>query len=163
LKAETPTKSGPTIIIYDVDKNLPKEEIIKQMILKNCEDPNSDKEMLKEKIKFRFNIKTKNATKANWVVELPPVLYNELIRRERVYIGFLSYRIKTFINITRCFKCHGYGHPARNCTADQLCEKCGEAGYLRAACSAKMVCVNCKRGKRKEINHSVKTLSAQST
>jgi len=73
LKAETPTKMGPTIIIYDVDKCLPTEEIAEQIILKNFEDPNIEKETLRDKIKFRFNSKTKTKLdKINLIVELPP-------------------------------------------------------------------------------------------
>jgi len=139
-------------------KALSKEEIAEQIILKNCEDANIEQEALKDKIKFRFNIKTRNTDKVNWVIELPPALYKVLIKKERVYVGFLSYKVKTFISITRCFKCYGYGHAARNCTTEcQLCERCGEAGHLRADCSNKLSsCINCKRGKRKATNHSVK-------
>jgi len=86
LKAETPTKFGPTIIyhiIYDVDKSSPKEEITEQIILKNLEDPNIDKKTLRDKIKFKFNIKTRSASKINWIVKLPLVIYKALIKRER--------------------------------------------------------------------------------
>lgn len=158
LKAEIPTKSGPTIIIYDVDKTLTKEEIVEQIIAKNIDELSTNKEILKEKIKCRFNIKTKNINRVNWVIELPTEIYKNLIVKERIYIGFLSYKIKTFVNITRCFKCYGYGHAAKNCTTEhQICEKCGEEGHMKANCSSKIsYCINCKKGRRKELEHSVK-------
>jgi len=126
-------------------------------MLKNIDDPDLNKEMLRDKIKFRFSIKNRNADKINWVVELPPQLYKALTQKERVYIGFLSYKIKMFVSITRCFKCYGYGHSARNCTVEhQLCERCGETGHLKASCKSETVCcINCKKG-RKAVNHSVK-------
>ncbi|EFN70070.1 hypothetical protein EAG_00044, partial [Camponotus floridanus] len=48
------------------------------------------------------------------------------INRERIYMMWRRYRVKEYLSVTRCFKCHGYGHIAKNCACpDQLCEICG--------------------------------------
>jgi len=33
--------------------------------------------------------------------------------------------------VVRCFKCHGYGHIAKVCNQDDLCERCGEKGHTK--------------------------------
>lgn len=65
LRAELPKKAGPTIIMYDVEKSLPKEEITEQLWLKNINDQVLGKSISKEEIRFRFSIKTKNPDKIN--------------------------------------------------------------------------------------------------
>jgi Arginine methyltransferase-interacting protein, contains RING Zn-finger len=166
LKAESPRKLGPSIIIYDIDKEVSKEAILEQLLSKNLDDVHLDRDVLKDQIIFRFPIKTKNNEKLNWVIEVPVLIYKNLLRKERVFIGFMSHRIKEFINITRCFKCFAYGHIAKNCTEpEQLCETCGETGHVKNDCpkkDKKPVCVNCKRAKRKEHEHNVRDLKCPS-
>ena len=49
-----------------------------------------------------------------------------------------SYRTREYVNITRCYKCHGYGHIAKVCNSpDQLCSVCGSKEHLRADCPKK--------------------------
>lgn len=59
LRAENSKKLGPTIIIYDVDKNLAKSDIIEQLWSKNLNSLIVDKEKIKDQIVSRFNIATK--------------------------------------------------------------------------------------------------------
>ena len=63
-----------------------------------------------------------------------------------------------FVNITRCYKCHGYGDIAKFCSSpDQLCSTCGSKDHIRNDCPKKNSpeCVNCLRAKRKDYNHEV--------
>lgn len=162
LRAEPPKKFQPSLIIYDVDRSLTKAEFIEQLWVKNLKHKNVTKEKCDNSITHRFSIKTKNQEKENWVISLPSDLYKLLIDKGRIFINFYSLKIKSFINITRCFKCFSYGHMAKNCVEKELfCEKCGESGHLKDNCRAKnklLVCVNCKRARRKEHTHSVKDL-----
>jgi len=85
LKAENPKKLGPTIIIYDVDKNLAKSDIIEQLWSKNLNNLSIDKEKIKDQIVFRFNIATKNKDKINWILEVPIEIYSLDSKRKNLY------------------------------------------------------------------------------
>ena len=71
-----------------------------------------------------------------------------------------SYGVKEYVNVTRCYKCHGYGHMAKACSAqNQLCNMCGSKEHLRMDCPKKNEpeCINCIRAKRKDIKHEVQS------
>lgn len=73
-----------------------------------------------------------------------------------------TYKIKDYINITRCYRCYGYGHTAKTCSSmDQLCELCGDTEHLKNECPNKneLTCLNCHRSKRKDVKHGVKSFS----
>lgn len=70
-----------------------------------------------------------------------------------------SYRVKEYLSIMRCFKCHGYGHKTGGCEIkEQLCECCGSEKHLKNKCPTKDTpkCINCLRNRRKDNSHSVK-------
>ncbi|EFN71729.1 Uncharacterized 50 kDa protein in type I retrotransposable element R1DM, partial [Camponotus floridanus] len=82
------------------------------------------------------------------------------INRERIYMMWRRYRVKEYLSVTRCFKCHGYGHIAKNCACpDQLCEICGSKEHLKANCGVrdKPRCINCVRNRRKDQAHNVRS------
>lgn len=92
---------------------------------------------------------------------MPGPLFNNLITKSRVFMMWRTYKIKEFLNITRCFKCHGYGHIAKNCELpEQLCETCGSKNHTKDVCPKETLpsCVNCVRNKRKDVNHSIRSL-----
>lgn len=66
------------------------------------------------------------------------------------------YRLKEYLNITRCFKCHGYGHIAKNCgITEQLCETCGSKDHMKEKWKAKTPkCINFVRSKRSSTDHA---------
>ncbi|KOC58612.1 hypothetical protein WH47_06590 [Habropoda laboriosa] len=69
------------------------------------------------------------------------------------------YKIKEYINITRCYKCHAYGHVSKHCSATQTCECCSSPDHLHEKCPTrtKPKCPLCTRFKRKDTNHSVRS------
>ncbi|KAK2578238.1 hypothetical protein KPH14_000766 [Odynerus spinipes] len=112
LKAEEPKKIDPSIIIYDVEKDLTVEEMKSDFVDKNLTYTSEDNQSeLKKKIEFRTKFNNTNG-RVNWVVQLPGKCFTEIINKEKVYMCWRVYRSREFINIMRCFKCHGYGHIA---------------------------------------------------
>jgi len=114
---------------------------------------------LKEKIKINYGYKAKDDNWiVNWIVQVPAPLFTRIIKRGRVFIAWRSYRIKEYINIVRCFRCHGFGHFAGMCSVEaQLCEKCGKTGHNKKDCTNKKVYINCIKTRRKEYKHPVKS------
>lgn len=68
---------------------------------------------------------------------------HELLRREKLNIGWRKCLVFDHYTVKRCFKCWGYYHIAKNCKREETCHKC--AGNHKASdCKAtKMRCVNC--------------------
>ena len=44
--------------------------------------------------------------------------------------------------VLQCFNCYGFGHSARICTRNKVCERCGQVEHEE--CSRSLACVNCK-------------------
>lgn len=106
LKVEKPKKINPSIIIYDVEKDYKKEELLENFVNKNL-DENLKRTMqkLKEEIDFRHCFKVKE-DKVNWVVQVPSEVYLDLLNKGKVYMFWRFYRLREFLNTLRCFKCH---------------------------------------------------------
>ncbi|CAK9811750.1 Uncharacterized 50 kDa protein in type I retrotransposable element R1DM [Anthophora quadrimaculata] len=160
LKLEKPKKINPSIIIYDVEKEHKVEELKEDFIRKNFNNlGDSNIKNLNEEINFTHSTKTKDDKRVNWVVQLPGKYYKSIVENGRVFMVWRSYRIREFINITRCFKCHGYGHIAKFCKVEeQLCITCGSKDHNRDECTNKdnPKCINCARARRKDPNHDAR-------
>lgn len=160
LKTELPRKVGPSIIIYDVNKDMTTEEIRKDIWNKNLKRYGLSQEVYDSKINFRLKLKNKNPTLSNWVLEVPARVFHILTERKKIYIEWQSHSVKEYINIARCFKCFGFGHIANKCTSEhQYCGHCGEKEHIYKECkkrSENPKCVCCIKNKRKNIGHNVK-------
>lgn len=157
LKIVTPRKVGPCLIIYDVDKNKTKEEIRDYLWNKNLARAGLNRTEYDDKILFRFSAKNRDPTLVNWIIEVPPDVYDIMLDKGRIFIEWKSHRVKEFYNISRCFKCLGYGHTSKSCSSEHsYCGHCGEKGHLFKECKRKneeAKCVCCMRNRRKNINH----------
>lgn len=73
------------------------------------------------------------------------MVFDEIKMPERVYLGFLSYVVRTYIPPPlRCFKCQKYGHVAAVCHGKQRCARCGgEHKYGECGQGTKLKCCNC--------------------
>ena len=158
LVVEKPKEIHPSVIVYDEEKEYKKEELKEDLIRKNLgEVSESEFAELTNEIKFVHNFKIKDGNRVNWVIQLPAKYYTSILNKGRVFMMWRFYRTKEF-NITRCYKCHGYGHIAKFCdTPEQLCSMCGSKDHLRNDCPKKNnpECVNCVRDKRKDTKHEV--------
>lgn len=87
-------------------------------------------------------LRTNNRQQRVALVEMPEREANILIEASRVRIGWVICRVRERINVTRCFKCFGYGHIQANCggpdrSEQGLCRQCGEAGHKKIDCKTK--------------------------
>lgn len=78
---------------------------------------------------------------------------------DRVYIQWQTCKIKPFTIITRCYKCHRYGHSAKSCAQEKpTCGHCTKEGHLLKECPEKewdYKCANCIRDKCRNYKHDV--------
>lgn len=91
---------------------------------------------------------------------MPGKYASNLIFKEKAYMQWKIYKIREYKNITRCYKCHAFGHIAKACNSpDQLCETCGSKDHIKKDCnkSTEPQCLNCVRMKRTDHNHHIKS------
>ena len=154
-----PRKIDPSVIIYDIEREYKEEELKEDLIKKNLEiSSDSEVEEAEKAIKFVHKFKAKDERRVNWIIQLPAKYHRMLANKGRAFLMWRSYCVKDYINVTKCYKCHGYGHIAKSCNSqDQLCSFCGSNDHLRKDCRKKEhpVCINCTRARRKDVNHVV--------
>lgn len=79
----------------------------------------------------------------HWVFEVSPALYSKL-SDGHVFIGFNRCRVAKYEEITQCYKCLRFGHPANKCSAvNESCSNCGQKGHKSVTCSSPTKCSNC--------------------
>lgn len=133
---------NPRIQIYGVPEDLPEKEVSCSVWKQNFIEMD---ETSFEK-SFRLVYSSKSQGKKNWVATCNPKMRELLINKGRVYIDWFSCKVKDFISVPRCYKCHGYGHMAGNCKSKLKCGKCGEEGHEFKSCKSQgpNKCANCK-------------------
>ena len=93
----------------------------------------------------------------HWVVQLPPHAWRHLMSRQRLYVGWQSYKVDNYITPLRCFKCQRFGHLTKYCRAEkETCANCGEEGHLRETCKTKSEehkCASCYKFKKVSKQH----------
>ncbi|KAF6204612.1 hypothetical protein GE061_018772 [Apolygus lucorum] len=89
-----------------------------------------------------------------WVVRISEALRKEFLKQGRVYISLDTCPISDFTEVTRCFRCQGYGHIAAKCLNEESCARCAGSHDSRTCPLANLPpnispepkkCANCKR------------------
>lgn len=79
-------------------------------------------------------------------VEMDATAATKLDRVGHIRIGWVNCRVRLKVRIVRCYRCHGYGHIAAECKANDrrdLCWKCGREGHKAAQCPNAPKCYLC--------------------
>jgi len=158
LKLEEPKRIKPSLIMYDVEKEFRSEELQQELLWKNIDNITEENvDEISKKVKFKHCFGVKNSNTVNWIVQLDEGLWRQLVARAKVYMNWRVHNVKEYINMVRCYKCHG--HIAKFCSQDEFCEKCGEKGHTKTSCQKDTaICVNCKKARRKSDQHAVRNL-----
>ncbi|KAJ8932157.1 hypothetical protein NQ314_014886 [Rhamnusium bicolor] len=72
----------------------------------------------------------------------------ELLKTGKIRIGWVQCQIRKKIQITRCFRCLGYGHRTGEYQGEDksdLCIKCGKRGHVARDCNNPPYCATCNR------------------
>lgn len=149
LKASTPQRRQPRMILFDVPRDMPEKEL-RACIRKQNEDRLAEEDVAA--IKFCFRTGRKDAEEINWVIEAPPQVREKLLRG-KIYVSWNACKVRDFIAVSRCYKCQGYGHIAKYCRIDyEICAHCAESGHSTKECTSRdknANCVNCRKAGKK--------------
>ena len=152
LKVVEPKKFNPRVVIYDVPTEMKDDVIIRGLCQKNLAGfPRADE---LQGIKVIKRLVKKEQSLSNVIVDLPPACCRKILQDGRAFVGWSSYKVASWEYVPRCYKCHAYGHMAKDCQKEQLCWKCCNPGHLAITCTAQEDCGNCRERKWPS-NHQV--------
>ena len=72
-----------------------------------------------------------------------------LLESARIHIGWISCMLRRREQVTRCFRCLGFGHESRTCKGPDRstqCFRCGSGEHKVADCKASPKCFLCTGG-----------------
>lgn len=137
----------PKILIFNIDKNLNKAEIIKAILEQNDLPLNVQKEDI-NLLTSRTPREAADSRKVSWLAEVSPRIYKTVVNKI-LYIGLSRCRTSPYDQVSRCFRCQKYGHVAKHCIAnEQTCMNCtsNETGHDFITCNKSPKCANCGKG-----------------
>ncbi|GBN90277.1 hypothetical protein AVEN_79033-1 [Araneus ventricosus] len=142
-----PKLLDPSIIIFNVEETVTKEEL-----LEGLKDQNE--ELSSANIQVRTSFKSRLGR--NWIVSMDPAAFGEIIKKPKINFNWNRLGFKENVRIVQCLKCAKYGHIAINCKNEDLregpglCLRCGIKGHKERDCDKDVPnCVNC-------MNHNLK-------
>ena len=107
----------------------------------------------------------KEPSTSNIVIEIDSRTGHHLLRRRQISIGFLRCRLKLYITVLRCQKCHTLDHHlTENCKNTVVCGICSD-NHTTNECKIpfndkkRSFCINCKEANDYDKHNNVQTLS----
>lgn len=150
-----PVSKNPRFKIVNMCDKLSEETIINNIKKQN--------EFVNKKAVFKV-IKIMEATKRRFpdftaVVETDIDTYENILKNERLSIGWDRCRVFEHVYVNRCYKCLGFNHTANTCSNKKACSKCAEEHEMKDCNSDQTKCVNClwavkNLNIRLEVNHN---------
>lgn len=134
----------PTVLVYDVDRDISKEKLAGQIA-----DQNPELGLDREAVVPLFMKGPKTDELAWWVCSVRPSAFKALVGKS-LFIGLNRCKVKEFTDVVRCFKCQRFGHRASKCqqTVD-TCGRCASKGHRAKDCqSVPVKCANCGQAAR---------------
>lgn len=156
LVATEARQRNPRLAIYGLERTLTKDQLTEDFYVQNFRSTSSKEDYLRN-FRLLYQIGNKDHPRTTWVAEVSPPVRKQLLEQSRIYRGWASYRVEDYCGVTRCYRCHRYGHLARNCRSAETCGHCGAEGHGIRTCPATSEapkCANCMRLKKPH-DHSV--------
>jgi hypothetical protein len=82
---------------------------------------------------FLTKRKCQNERRQNMVFAVEPKIHHGAMERGKVVVGLTLCFVTEEIRVKQCFRCHRFGHIARECKSKELCFKCFKRATGRAS------------------------------
>lgn len=151
-------KSDPKIKIVDVDQDtatLSNEDVVQDIKLRNS--------FLFDRYQARIDHKYQNKKTGKWtlLITVNALTYENIMQRDKLFIGSSHCRVFDDYNLTMCFKCSKHGHHSqKRCNSTTfICGICAESHSTKECNNmGNIKCCNCiaynkKFDKNRDFNH----------
>jgi hypothetical protein len=134
-----PRKLLPRICIVGISDIIPEDSVISYITTKNPDifDTNSVCKLL------NFSALKKNDKVFRAVLQVDLMTYRKALSRSHLIVDLDTCKIFDAVELTRCYRCCGYGHTSRSCNNALACSKCGEKHNTKECQSEILRCINC--------------------
>lgn len=140
LSVTEPRMGEPRLLIVGVPADLTDGQLVGDIVKSNLTGLATTEELAAIRVLGRLK---KGSGNVDVVLDVPKKLRECLLNEGRLYVGWMSYRVREHEMVSRCYGCGSYGHLLARCTIGRLCHNCGEAGHTVDACRSPMKCRNC--------------------
>jgi hypothetical protein len=155
VEAKIPNKKLPKMIIKNISADVIEDDILQMIFSQN---PHVGDLITKgEKLNLIRIQKTRMGLK-HAIIEVSPLVWSYFQSNNFLYISFSRCKVDEYNYVIQCYKCHGYGHFARECTSAELCANCGNLHKTEDCKSRELSCVNCIKFNEK-VKNSVKRVN----
>lgn len=149
LRDEVTRKMGDTYTVRVSESKSVKVKIIgigenldDDVLIQTIKSQNEYMEKSNIKVLTKFDCKKNNGYGA--IIEIENECYNQIMRGEKLKIGWCVCKVFECIDVRRCFKCCGYNHKSSVCKNRIACLKCGGEHIMKDCKAKNCVCINCK-------------------
>lgn len=151
LHIKDDTKFNPRLEVSGIPKDMSKEAIREDFVNQNLQGVDNPD----IKVVYQFP-PLQNSLFTKCVLEVPHNIRTKLFEVNRIYLGFSACRFKDHVKIKHCYRCLGFGHLSKDCTAEVHCGHCGGSHEMRDCPnrSKDACCHNCKINKSSDTSHS---------
>lgn len=148
INVESTRSWKPRILIYDVERDIPDSEL-SGIIAKQYPELGINESDAPRVLKLLFRKGPKSGDNVWWVMEVDPTIFKNCMELKRLYISYMSCKIREFNEITQCNKCQKFGHSEKYCRADSpICGWCAISGHGKKDCpnnNKEPKCINCAK------------------
>lgn len=149
LKVEDVKKKDPKIIVFSINRDIPEKDFMENAYHQNFKDADIPFSDFKDGFRYCFARGNRDSKVCHRVFQVTPAIREHIMAKEKIYAGWESYFVKDYTTVTRCYRCHGFGHTSQGCREkEDSCGHCAKKGHRFVDCPNKdrrEVCVNCRR------------------
>lgn len=153
-QARAPEKRNPKIRAFGL-RELYTADIIEQSLR------TKNKEIFEDSstIKVLHTFAAKKTELYGFQLEVDPLSFQKIVAVGKLKVLWEQCSVQEIVDVTRCYKCCGYHHVAKNCTGKTCCSKCGDEHRYTECQSSVESCNNCKLSNEElqtnyDVNHS---------
>lgn len=132
----------PHVIIHDLPGDQTPIDVVTSLGTQNGITTHADD------AKFVFSIRGREEGRRSMVMRVAPYVYQALMKRGKISVGWEIFRVKKFTPVARCYKCQGHGHLQGTCTGGVSCGRCAAAHPTRECTSDNVSCALCRGSTR---------------
>jgi hypothetical protein len=129
----------PQLKIVGISEKMEKEEMISKLKAQNEVFRTADSLKI-----AKIEVARMRTDKFNAIIEVDGKVFDQVLKMERIKIGWDRCRFFENMNVRRCFKCNGYNHKAEECKNKNACGNCAEEHDTRQCKNETgQKCINC--------------------